>query len=91
MSPDTNIALFRGKQSRRTLHKDAWWFVIFDVLAALTDSPQPAGYVKDMRRRDAKLDKGWRQIATPLFGLGRRPLPKAIPKAIVNKERGIPF
>ena len=37
-----------------------------DVVAALTDSAQPDGYIKDMRRRDIELAKGWRQIATPL-------------------------
>ena len=37
-----------------------------DVIAALTDSVQPDGYIKDMRRRDPELSKGWGQIATPL-------------------------
>ena len=38
-----------------------------DVVAALTDSVQPEGYVKDLRRRDKELaKKGWRRIATPL-------------------------
>ncbi len=37
-----------------------------DVVAALTDSVQPDGYIKDMRRRDPELSKGWGQIATPL-------------------------
>ena len=37
-----------------------------DVVEALTDSAQPAGYIKDMRRRDEALSKGWGQIATPL-------------------------
>ena len=34
--------------------------------SALTDSVQPDGYIKDMRRRDPELSKGWGQIATPL-------------------------
>lgn len=62
----THIALFRGKQIRKTLHNDEWWFVISDVVAALTDSAQPSGYIKDMRRRDPELGQGWGQIATPL-------------------------
>jgi hypothetical protein len=62
----TKIAVFRGKQIRKTIHKDEWWFVIVDVVAALTDSVQPDGYIKDMRRRDPELGKGWGQIATPL-------------------------
>jgi len=41
--------------------------VITDVISALTDSVQPDGYLKDMRRRDQELSKGWGQIATPLL------------------------
>lgn len=62
----TKIAIFRGKKVRKTIHNNEWWFVIADVILALTDSIQPDGYIKDMRRRDSELAKGWRQIATPL-------------------------
>ena len=62
----TKIVLFKNKQVRRTLHNNEWWFVINDVIEALTDSVQPEGYIKDMRRRDEELSKGWVQIATPL-------------------------
>jgi len=41
--------------------------VIVDVVSALTDSVQPDGYIKDMRRRDQELAKGWGQIATTLL------------------------
>jgi hypothetical protein len=61
-----NIALFKGNQIRRIIHNNEWWFVIVDVILALTDSAQPEGYIKDMRRRDEELSKGWGQIATPL-------------------------
>ena len=36
------------------------------LLEALTDSVQPDGYIKDMRRRDEELSKGWGQIVPPL-------------------------
>ena len=62
----TKIVLFKGIKIRKTLYNNEWWFVIEDVVAALTDSVQPAGYIKDMRRRDPELSKGWGQIATPL-------------------------
>ena len=64
--PSTKIAVFRKKEIRKTIHNNEWWFVIKDVVAVLTDSTQPEGYIKDMRRRDAELAKGWGQIATPL-------------------------
>lgn len=62
----TQLALFKGKKIRKTIHQNEWWFVIQDVIAALTDSVDPAGYIKDIRRRDDELSKGWGQIATPL-------------------------
>src|SRR3990172_2694111 len=60
------LSIFKGKEIRKAIHKNEWWFVISDVVQALTDSVQPAGYVKDLRRRDPELEKGWGQIATPL-------------------------
>ena len=63
---ENTIAVFKGKTIRRTIHNNEWWFVITDVISVLTDSADPAGYVKDMRRRDEELSKGWGQIATPL-------------------------
>ncbi len=62
----TRIAIFRKREIRKIIHNNEWWFVIVDVVAALTDSVQPDGYIKDMRRRDPELSKGWGQIATPL-------------------------
>jgi DNA-damage-inducible protein D len=64
--PSAGIAVFKNREIRRTLHNKEWWFVIEDVVSALTDSVQAKGYIKDMRRRDPELSKGWGQIATPL-------------------------
>ncbi|MBI4980901.1 Bro-N domain-containing protein [Candidatus Woesearchaeota archaeon] len=60
------LAVFEGKKVRKKWHNDEWWFVIEDIVAVLTDSVDPKGYIKDMRRRDEELSKGWGQIATPL-------------------------
>ena len=60
------ISIFKGNKIRKTLHQNEWWFVIQDVIFALTNSVDPAGYIKDMRKRDEQLSKGWGQIATPL-------------------------
>ena len=37
----TKIAIFRNRKIRKTIHKNEWWFVIVDVVAALADSVQP--------------------------------------------------
>ncbi len=66
LDPELRIALFQRKEVRRTIHNNEWWFVITDVIAALTNSVDPAGYLKDMRRRDPELLKGGWQFATPL-------------------------
>ena len=63
---ETKLVVFKNKEIRRLLHNNEWWFAIVDVVAALTNSVDPAGYIKDMRRRDKELAKGWGQIATPL-------------------------
>ena len=36
-------------------HEGAWWFVITDIVAALTDATDPSDYWKKMRRRDPDL------------------------------------
>ena len=66
MKDTTRIVLFKNKQVRKTLHGNEWYFVIVDVIEILTDSVQPEGYLKDLRRRDEELAKGWGKIATPL-------------------------
>lgn len=66
---DNKPALFEGQRIRKTLHEGAWWFVIVDVVAALTSSTNPSGYLRDMRRRDPSLAetfKGGGQFAPPL-------------------------
>jgi DNA-damage-inducible protein D len=62
----TKIAVFKGRQVRKTLHKDEWYFSIVDIIEALTDTPNSADYIKKIRKRDAELAKGWGQIVTPL-------------------------
>jgi DNA-damage-inducible protein D len=64
-----DLVLFEQKQVRRVRHGDAWWFVIVDIVEILTDSSNPSGYLKDMRRREPSLAeafKGEGQIAPPL-------------------------
>ena len=64
---ENHIVVFNSQKIRRVFHENTWWFVIADIVGVLTDSVQPAGYIKDMRRRDPELNKGWGQIATPLL------------------------
>jgi len=66
MEKTREVALFEKKQVRRVWHEKEWWFVIIDVVAILSESVDPLGYLKDIKRRDEEISKGWGQIATPL-------------------------
>jgi len=63
---DTRIALFKGKKIRKTIHNNEWWFVVEDVVSALTDTVNPKDYINKMRRRDLELAKGYGQIVHTL-------------------------
>lgn len=68
-NPETRVALFQRREIRRTLHNNEWWFVITDIIAALTDSTDPSSYWKKMRKRDPDLGKalqGGGQFVPPL-------------------------
>ncbi len=47
----TKIALFKGKEIRKTLHNGEWWFVVVDVCKALTDSIDPGAYWRKLKQR----------------------------------------
>jgi DNA-damage-inducible protein D len=71
--PESNlqkrIALFQRKEVRRVIHDNEWWFVITDVVAALTDSVDASDYLKKLRKRDNMLFeafKGGGQLVPPL-------------------------
>jgi hypothetical protein len=67
MDKNKGLVVFQDKKIRRTWFNDEWWFVAIDLIEALTDSKNPSGYIKDMRRRDEGFNEGWGQIATPLL------------------------
>ncbi len=60
------LIVFNGKNIRRVLHENEWWFVVKDIIEALVDTSNSTDYIKKMRSRDPFLSKGWGQIVTPL-------------------------
>ncbi|MFH1846094.1 MAG: Bro-N domain-containing protein [Candidatus Omnitrophota bacterium] len=61
------LAVFKGKEIRRIIHNDEWWFSVADIVESLTDSINISDYIKKLRKRDEELSKGWGQIVTPLL------------------------
>ena len=68
----TKVAVFAGKQIRKVIYENEWWFAIVDVVTVLTDSVNPADYFKKMRKRDPELNallKGGDKLSPPCAGL----------------------
>ena len=53
----TKIAVFKGKQIRKTIHNNAWWFSVVDVISVLTDSENPRDYWYKMKIRESEESK----------------------------------
>lgn len=68
MQQQNKIQLFEQKQVRTLWDEsqEKWFFVISDVVGALTDSVNPTDYIKKMKKRDPMLAQGRGQIVTPL-------------------------
>lgn len=65
----SKLAVFEGKKIRKALHEGEWWFVITDIISALTDAANPSDYWKKMRKRDPDLGKvlqGGGNLSPPL-------------------------
>src|SRR5579862_9795187 len=65
----SDLSLFEERPVRRIFHHEEWWFVISDIVSALTESANPTDYLKKLRRRDASLAdafEGGGQFVPPL-------------------------
>jgi prophage antirepressor-like protein len=51
MDGNTKVAIFKGKQIRKTIYKNEWWFSVVDVIRALIDSDRPSVYWTAMKAR----------------------------------------
>jgi len=60
------LIVFQDKTIRRTLVNDEWFFSVVDVVAALTDSPDPGAYWRKLKQR---LTAEGSQVVTFCHGL----------------------
>lgn len=60
------MAVFKGKQVRRIIHNNEWWFSVVDVVAALTDSPDAGAYWRKLKQR---LNEEGSEVVTFCHGL----------------------
>lgn len=69
MNKENKLIVFQDKNIRRIWFSDEWWFVIKDVILAITDSKDPSQYLKKLRKRDENVNdlfKGGGQLVPPL-------------------------
>ena len=79
--PEKKIAVFKGKEVRRTIHNNEWWFSVVDVIGALADSVNPRDYwfkMKKQEKEDAEIELSTicRQLKLP-FADGKRLQPRS--------------
>lgn len=51
MKEKRKIAVFQGKEIRKIIHSNEWWFSVVDIVKALTDSGNPRDYWYKMKIR----------------------------------------
>ncbi len=49
---ETHIAIFRGKEIRKKLVNDRWFFSVIDIVRVLTDSENPRNYWSMLKQRE---------------------------------------
>ena len=47
----TKIAVFKGKQVRKTIYNNEWWFSIIDVIEVLTETDRSRKYWSDLKNK----------------------------------------
>jgi hypothetical protein len=58
---DQHIAIFRGKEIRKAIHNNEWWFSISDIIEVLTGNTRPRKYWNDLKK---KLEKeGYKEVS----------------------------
>jgi prophage antirepressor-like protein len=61
-----HIAVFKGKDIRRTIHQEEWWFSVVDVCMALIGSKDAGAYWRKLKQR---LSEEGSEVVTFCHGL----------------------
>ena len=47
----TKLAVFKGKQIRKAIHNNEWWFSVIDIVEVLTGTERPRKYWSDLKKK----------------------------------------
>jgi len=87
------IAIFKGKEIRKTIFQKEWWFSVIDIVGILTESVDARDYWYRMKVRveneeDAELSTVCRQLKT-FFGFDPIFHPKPIISRFITIGQGL--
>jgi hypothetical protein len=57
----TQIVLFKGREIRKTIFNNEWWFSVADVIEALTGTERPRKYWNDLKKK--LVDEGYTELS----------------------------
>ena len=63
---ETRIAVFKGKEIRKVIFQNEWWFSIVDICGSLTSSLDSGAYWRKLKQR---LNEEGSQVVTFCHGL----------------------
>ena len=72
ISTITKIAIFKGKEVRKVIFQNEWWFSVIDVVEVLTETDRPRKYWNDLKTRIIK--EGYVELSAKI---GQLKLPSA--------------
>jgi len=82
---EMHLAVFKGRQIRRTLHKNEWWFSVVDVCEALTESADAGAYWRKLKQR---LKEEGSEVVTFCHGLKLTEPDGKLKVAYINEHKG---
>jgi DNA-damage-inducible protein D len=62
LEKSVKIAVFKGKEVRKVIFDNEWWFSVVDIVEVLTDSTNPRDYWYRLKKRE--LDKSGVELST---------------------------
>lgn len=66
MEIETRISIFKGKEVRKIIHNNEWWFSVVDICEVLTDSLDSGAYWRKLKQR---LNEDGSEVVTSCHGL----------------------
>ena len=58
---ETKIAIFRGKNIRKVIYRNEWWFSVIDIIEALTGTNRSRKYWGDLKKKLKK--EGYNEVS----------------------------